>query len=162
MSTLSLWVNILLPPLRRVKVLHVFLSVLAPEVLCVSVLPGRQLADKAALVLRGGVSVEVPWCGWSLFGVPLEAVFSLHLYFSFRNPRVTKKFKVLRLCECTGAPSEFLTERTSRSSTSPKFFSPLPFLRRGSSRRCPCGRPCGQCRRLRPLTRSFCRVLRWR
>ena len=144
------------------EVLHVFLSMLSPEVLGVSVLPGRQLAGGAALVLHGGVSVEVPWCGWTLFSVPLEAVFSLHLYFCFRNSWVTKKFKVSRLCACTGAPLEFLTGRTSRSSTSLKFFSPLPFLRRGSSRRCPCGRPFGHSRRLPPSTHSFCRVSRWR
>ena len=46
-------------------------------------------------------------------------------YSTFQKKKSLKgyeKFKVSRLCACTGAPSEFLTERTSLSSTSLKFF----------------------------------------
>ena len=111
---------------------------------------------------RGTLAPRDPLLSIPRNNVPVSFIITHFKKKKFRNPfRVTKKFKVSRLCACKGAPSEFLTERTFRSSTSPKFFCPRCAPRRGSFRRCPCGRPCEHCRRLRPSTRSFCKVSRW-
>ena len=98
-------------------------------------LPSFDTCDNAYLprwgFCRGTSAPRDPLLSIPRNNVPVSFIITHFKKKKLRNPfRVTKKFKVSRLCACKGAPSEFLTERTFRSSASPKFFSPrcvVPF-----------------------------------